>query len=113
MDTGTEVDWRIRADGPGRHEVRIDLEGEKIIKEIVVGEGLHRLSPQRPSTLWRTVLYPAETPLPRESAFLSVEMDYPPAKVRFLRWRQHWLVYFFILSIVFAFAFKGPLRVEI
>ena len=54
------------------------------------------------------MLYPAEPPLPR-GPVRAIEVDYPDAGT----WlgMPRWLVLFFVLSIVFAFALKGRMGV--
>ena len=83
-------------------------------KTIEVGPG------ERPAVSLRTgkgfldlLLYPGEPPIPAETGVESVEIIYPEARLEFFGLRVHWLVAFFILSIVFGFAFKPILRVQI
>jgi len=108
-----EVDWRIRADGPGTHKVTLDLSGYHLEKQVVVLEGLVRVSPSRfASTFWQTLLYPGEPPIPKEFGIERIDISYPTRFIKIFRWEIHWLVVFFVLSIVFAFAFKRAFRVE-
>jgi Phosphoenolpyruvate phosphomutase len=49
---------------------------------------------------------------PREASRRGVRwppysVQYPEATVSLLGWRVHWMVAFFVLSIVFAFALRG------
>lgn len=108
-----EVDWRIRADAPGTHKVTLDLSGYRLEKQVVVLEGLVRVSPSRfASTFWQTLLYPGEPPIPKEFGIERIDISYPTRFIKIFRWEIHWLVVFFVLSIVFAFAFKRAFRVE-
>ena len=108
-----EVDWRIRADGAGTHKVTLDLSGYRLEKQVVIAQGLVRVSPSRfASTFWQTLLYPGEPPIPKEFGIERIDISYPTRFIKIFRWEIHWLVVFFVLSIVFAFAFKRAFRVE-
>lgn len=112
--TGTEVDWAIRATGPGDHEVGILLDGDRVTKRLAAGDRLTKLSvlrtvPSFPNSLF----HPAEPPIPKGSAFKTIQVIYPDGRVRILGKDVHWMIPFFLFSIVFAFLLKGPLKVEI
>lgn len=131
-----EVCWRVRAVKPGAYllDVRVGAAdsrtsdtaasasraapavtgGVLVRKTIEVGRG------GRPVAYRRTgkgfldlLLYPGEPPIPAETGVESVEIIYPEARLEFFGLRIHWLVAFCILSIVFGFAFKPLLRVQI
>jgi hypothetical protein len=109
-----EIDWRIRALRPGVHTVWIEVDGRRLEKQVVVGQGLASVSPARISAAsWETVLYPAEPPLPREAGIDRIEVGYPPRWVAIFGFEMHWLIYFVIASLGFMFALRRPLRVEI
>jgi hypothetical protein len=57
------------------------------------------------------IAYPAETPVPKDGPIERIELAYTEADVDFFGWRTHWLIAFLILTIVFAFALRGPLGV--
>lgn len=110
----SEADWRIQATGRGAHEIRLQLEDRVITKSITVGSGRGQISPRRPSHAWLDqLLYPVEDPVPGGGPLTSIEVDYPSATVSLLGWDTHWMIAFFILTIVFAFALQKPLRVTI
>ena len=54
-----------------------------------------------------------EPPLPRSSAIESIEVLYKPLDFRVLGWGIHWVIVFFLLSIVAGFALRRPFGVEI
>jgi uncharacterized membrane protein (DUF106 family) len=57
-------------------------------------------------------LHPWEEPFDRDSVVQSISIDYPDR----LSWAGvtvWWLVYFFVVSMVFAFVFKPFLKVRI
>lgn len=109
-----EVAWRVRALRPGEHSVWIDVNGQRLEKRVVVAQGLASVSPLRVSSAsWETVLYPAEPPLPASAGIDRIAVDYPPASLRVFGFEMHWLLYFVLVTVVFMFILRGPLRVEI
>ena len=131
-----EVCWRIRAEKPGAYvlDVRIGAadsqtsntassapgagpaaSGNSVVRKTVeVGRGGRPVAYRRTGTdSLDLLLYPGEPPIPAETGVESVEITYPEARLEFFGLRVHWLVAFFILSIVFGFAFKPILRVQI
>jgi uncharacterized membrane protein (DUF106 family) len=131
-----EVCWRIRAEKPGAYllDVRTGAadsqtsntassapgagpaaSGSSVVRKTVeVGRGGRPVAYRRTGTdSLDLLLYPGEPPIPAETGVESVEIIYPEARLEFFGLRVHWLVAFCILSIVFGFAFKPLLRVQI
>lgn len=109
-----ELDWRIRAIAEGEHEMTLRLAGEEHSKSVRVSGNVVRRSPRRPSPgLLDQLLFPVEPPLPADSLVESIEVTYPDAGVSLLGWETHWIVVFFILTIVVAFALRKPFDVTI
>jgi hypothetical protein len=110
-----EVSWRIRATEPGRHQLLVQAGGEdSVVKEIVVGEGWGKTSSLRTGkSIVDKLLWPGEAPTPSASAIQSIEVIYPTLPIWVFGWDLNWLFVFFVLSLVFGYAFKGALGVEI
>ena len=113
---GEEVDWRVRADEPGEHTLTLTVLGQVLQKKVVVfpNGSLARVSPGAATAglLWGASLNSdGESPLVNAAQFIEVE--YPSRTIRVLGWELHWLLVFFVLSTVFAFALKGFFKVEI
>ncbi len=109
-----EVAWRIRAETPGAHVIRLTVAGHAVEKQVVVGERALKVPALRPGPDFLAVLlYPGERPLPEAAGLASVRLQYPPLPLPFLGWELNWLVAFFVLTILSGFAFKGALGVEI
>ena len=109
-----EVDWRIQAVEPGIHKVSVRLLGHRLDKQVVVAQGLYRVSPSRlRSRFWQMLLHPNEPPILQPAAVQRIDIHYPKRIIRFFYWNVHWLVYFFVASIIFAFALKRLFRVEL
>lgn len=109
-----QADWRIRAQRPGIYRLRIRLGEAEMDKSVLVSNSVvRRRSVVRPSgRLLSQVLYPVEPPLPA-GPIESIAVDYPEAEVSLLGWETHWLVVFFILTTIGAFALHGLFRVAI
>ncbi len=110
-----EVSWRVRAEAPGRHTLLVRAgQGAAVEKELVVGERWGKVSPLRTGkSILDNLLYPGEAPIPSSHSVQSVEVIYPSLPIRAFGWNLNWILLFFVLSIVFGYAFKGVIGVEI
>ena len=109
-----EADWRIGALSDGSHELSLEVDGLELVKSVIVGRHSGTISPRRPSaSLLDQLLYPVEPPVPGDASVAAIEVAYPTGTVSFLGWDTHWMIVFFILTIVIAFALQKPLRVTI
>ena len=109
-----ETAWRLRATAPGSYQLGVSAGGESVTKELVVGDGWGAVSPLRTGeSLIDMLLYPGEDPISPESAVRAIELAYPELPLTVFGWKIHWLIILFAGVIVFAFAFKGLLGVEI
>jgi hypothetical protein len=109
-----EADWRVRGVEPGRYQLAITAGGRTVEKELVVSEGWGPISTRRLGTNpWDLLLWPGEPPLPAGSAIESIQVLYEPLPMRLFGWEIHWIILFFVFSIAFGYAFKGPLGVQV
>jgi uncharacterized membrane protein (DUF106 family) len=110
-----EIDWRIRALAPGPAVLTFRVAGRTLNKPIAVaGRPFRKVSTHTVGgSLVRELLYPGERPLPGDGPLRTIEVTYPPKHLNLLGLGLHWLVAYFILSIVFGFSFKGVFKVEI
>ncbi len=115
MQEEREIDWRLSPKTNGLHEIAFTLDGAKIVKTLAVGQKpLSRLSPLKPGRKFMDVAFnPSEPALAKDLPIKSIEVAYPEARLDFLGIHFHWLVAFFILSIIFGFGLKGLFKVEI
>ncbi len=111
-----EVNWRVSAVELGAHELTLTTPDGPLTKSVqvsdkVVRRSTHRLAPGFVNQL----LYPAEDPLPASSPVQSIIVSYPAGNAGFEGWESEWtwMLVFFILSVVFAFALRKPLNVTI
>jgi hypothetical protein len=111
-----EIDWRVRASVRGVHELKFGLDGKSFTKTIAVGQTPleTKIVPRRVrSGGFDALNHPGEALLPADGPVVSVEVAYPPARLKLLGLSMHWLAAYFLLSIVFGFGLKGIFRVEI
>ncbi len=108
-----EILWQLEATQKGYSSIIFQVNGEKIEKSFAVGDGFMRISAERPGWQWTNVmLYPAEKPFASDSLVQSIRIDYPE-RTSSTGGTNHWLIYFFIASMIFALIFKPFLKVRI
>jgi uncharacterized membrane protein (DUF106 family) len=107
------VSWRIRAIEPGRHAIKIRSGELEVKKLVVVGRGWGKVPAVRSGrNAIDVLLWPGEPPIPG-GPVRAVEIQYPPLDVSFAGFSMHWLIWFFILSIVFGYLMKDFLGVQL
>lgn len=107
IPTENEMAWRVGAERLGEYELTIGWGDDVYEKSILVSNSVARRSPIRLEPgFFNQLLYPAENPLPKDSGIQSIEIGYTEEEVGLFGVHLHWLIWFFILSIVFAFSLK-------
>ena len=110
----SQVLWRLVAERDGDYELGLDIAGVRLTKSVRVTPRTVRLSPVRVDAGFLSqLLYPAEPPLPSGSPVRAIHLSYPGREVSVLGRGMHWMIPFFVLSIVFAFALRGLFKVTI
>ena len=108
IPTLMEAAWRVVAEQDGNYELSVVVDGRTYTKSVETSSTIVRRSPVRLAPgLVNQTLYPAEAPLPADSPLASIVLTYPARDVSMFGWQVHWLVPFFLLSIVFAFALRN------
>jgi hypothetical protein len=108
-----EVCWNIKAGESGYHRLEFLVGEQTVEKELAVGDGFMRVSVQRPGWHWLDVLTnPWEKPFRPESAVASISIDYP-RRSSWTSGSDWWVGYWFIVSMVAAFAFRRALKVNV
>ena len=109
-----EVCWRVRGISAGRFDLTVSDGQEKVTKQVAVGGRLEGVSSVRTGEGWLTgLLYPGEAPIPGQSGLASIEILYPPLDILILGKHVNWVILFLVVSLVFGYAFKGMLGVQI
>jgi uncharacterized membrane protein (DUF106 family) len=111
----SQLAWRLAPQRDGDFEVGVSIDGSPAVtKSVRVTGRTVRLSPVRVAPAFLSeLIYPAEPPLPAESPIRAIHLDYPDRDVSVLGYGMHWLIPFFVLSIAFAFALRGRMKVTI
>lgn len=113
-----EIIWKLKALQAGIHELDFQvrdksLGDETVQKQLVAGEGFVPVSVKRPGRQWSDILLnPLEKPFGPDSQVSFITIDYPdrPGLTCGTDW---WVIYFFIVSMVFALIVKPLLKVRI
>lgn len=112
-----EAAWRISAEREGEYELTVSAGAEiatKTMRVDAVPERPARRSPVRlEAGFWNEFLHPAERPLPPGGVITSIEVTYPDGGIEFFGWDLDWMVVFFALSVLMAFALRRPFGVTI
>lgn len=111
----SQLAWRLVPESDGDFEIGVAVDGaEPVTKSVRVTDRTVRLSPVRVDRSFLSqVIYPAEAPLPAGSPIRAIHLDYPDREVSVLGFGMHWMIPFFVLSIAFAFALRGRMKVTI
>jgi uncharacterized membrane protein (DUF106 family) len=108
-----DLTWRLAATEAGSYDIGLTIDGESYSKTAEVADDLRRLSPNKVRGWMHELVFPAESPVGKDGAVESISLSYPDREVSLLGWKSHWLVHFFILTIVFAFLLRKPMGVTI
>lgn len=107
-----EADWRVRAARAGKYELTVKASGKDYAKEFVVGEaGAGRVSARRVAGIWAQLMNPGERPL--SSDLKEIEVTYASRENKLFGLGVHWVITFFVVSLIAAFALKGILKTEV
>jgi len=105
--------WNLVPREAGYHRLVFDVDGQKIEKELAAGDGYMRVSLERPALdLSAVVLHPLERAFGPHSPVRSIEIEYP-ARSSWTSGTNSWVIYWFIASMVAAFAFRKALKVNL
>ncbi len=111
----SQLAWRLVAETEGNYQLGVALDGAPPVeKSVRVTQRAVRLAPERVDTGFLSqLLYPAEPPLPEAGPIRAIRLAYPDREVSVLGFGMHWMIPFFVLSLVFAFSLKGVFKVTI
>ena len=109
-----EAAWRVAADEAGTYQLAVSLDGRAVTKQLRVSDQVGWRAPERLERgFLNQLLYPAEAPIEEDVPIEAIYVSYPERAVNLLGWETHWMIAFFLLSIVFAFALKKRFGVVI
>lgn len=111
-----EIDWRIRVDSISESEQSLVLyDGNTSIKTpLATGSELQRIYPELMKKSWLDVLLNPGAPFLDDTDYIQkIEISYPERVMTLFSIPVHWLISFFVLSVIAGFALKKPFGVEI
>jgi uncharacterized membrane protein (DUF106 family) len=109
-----EVVWRLRPTVAGEYDVRVRVGSESYTKRVQVAGGVVRRSPVRlEGGLVNQVLYPSEPSLPDDAPVTAITVAYAEQDLDVYGFSLNWMVWYFALSLIFAFALRKPFGVTI
>ena len=110
-----EVVWRVRPTKEGRHELQVNVNDATVTKELNVSNTRYaRVSPLRPGdSFWDKLLFPTEKPADDGDVIQKVSAEFPIGESPVFGWNVHWIITYFIASIVIALLIKPFLNVKI
>jgi len=104
---------RIQSQLPGRAEILVGDGVTQASKEIVTATGLERVSAERLRRGWfERLLEPGEGALPVSGDIASIAVQYPGRSLSLGPVSLNWLVAYFVLTLISAFALKPLLGAE-
>lgn len=104
--------WRIRAREPGLHKLKFQVDDETVEKELVVGDGLERVSVERAGANWVTQLFhPVESILSSSSPVHRIEVKYPD-RISWIYGSDYWVLTFFVISMLVALVLAPVFKVK-
>ncbi len=108
-----EVCWNLKAREPGSHRLVFQVGDRTRSKELAIGDGLMRVSTQRPPWDWSAILLnPGEEPFRPDDPVRSIEIDYPH-RSSWTSGTDSWVIYWFVVSMVAALCFRRALNVAV
>ena len=115
IEESHEINWRFVATQEGIQRFDVTIDGTTVSKRVSVAQKpLSKISPLKPGKkILDQVLYPTEAPVDSRLPIQKIEIQYPSKNMNLLGWGIHWIIVYFVLSIVFGFAFKGVFKVQI
>ena len=108
-----ELCWNVKAKKPGEYRLVFQVGDQPVTKELAVGDGFMRVSAERPGWDWtRILLNPWEKPFRPGEPVRSIAITYPE-RTSYTSGSGYWVIYWFGVSMIAAFCFKGVLKVNI
>jgi uncharacterized membrane protein (DUF106 family) len=118
VESQRELCWNLKARENGYHRLVLEADDkpdEKQLaeKQLAIGEGFMRVSPRRPAWDWTDeLLNPWEQPFRADSPIQSIDIQYPDRK-SWTSGTNHWVIYWFVASMVGALCFRRALNVQV
>ncbi|RMF94266.1 MAG: hypothetical protein D6734_08190 [Candidatus Schekmanbacteria bacterium] len=114
IERENEIDWRLRVEKSGNYKLTFIVNGKRYEKKLLAENILQRVGAEKEKVNFEHILLtPAETPFPSDSPIEEVRINYPEMNLTFWGVEIHWLIVFFVLSIISAFGLKDVFKVQV
>jgi len=109
----SEVYWELQPREQGNHELSFRVGNQTYNKTFSAGAGFTPLSPLRPaaSDPFDALLFPLEKPFSKQGSVRSIQIDYPD-RVSKIYGTDWWILYFCIISMIFALLSKPFIKIR-
>jgi len=105
--------WKIKANENGLHKLNFNIDGRNFEKELIVGEGIKRVSEMRPGWNFSDILFhPWEKPFRKDSIIQSISIEYPE-RISYTSGTNWWIFYLIVMSMIFGLILMPVLKVKI
>lgn len=109
----SEVNWKVRVKDSSPAELVLRIAGEEFRRPLNLSGDNRPIYPaSAKGGLLNAIEYPGQPRLPADSVINRVEIEVPTRYLDCLLLDLHWIVIYFVLSLILAFALKKPFRVE-
>ena len=110
----SEVVWKIAPKAAGDFELQVTVGNQSVSKRVRVADAIVRRSPVRLERgFLNQLLYPAEPALASDAPVSEIAVAYPERDVSIFGFELHWLIVYFGLTMVFAFALRKRFNVTL
>ncbi|MCA9215093.1 MAG: hypothetical protein KDB27_18625 [Planctomycetales bacterium] len=107
------VCWNITPKQQGLHEVSVNVGDQQFTKQLAVSDGFMATSLKRPARQWtEMLLHPLEPAFVADSPVQSIEISFPDRE-SWTAGTDYWIIYWFAVSMIAAFAVKPFFNVNI
>jgi uncharacterized membrane protein (DUF106 family) len=107
------VCWKIRPTSSGTHELVFRIGEQSYRKQLATGDGYMPTSLKRPAwSVADILMHPRESPFARDSMVQSIDVAFPERE-SWTTGSSTWLIYWFVMSMIAAFAAKPILKVNL
>lgn len=109
-----EALWGLKITGEGRGEITVEANGNEYAMPVVAGGGVPRAAGARSGgSLYDRLMNPGLKALPAGSGLEIIEIEYPAREMTIGNYNIHWIIIYFVISVVFGYSVKGLFGVEV
>ncbi|MBI3405450.1 MAG: hypothetical protein HY046_08335 [Acidobacteria bacterium] len=108
-----EIDWRLQARTQGSYDLTLKATSEELTKRVEVQGRMPIVNSARVrGNVWEQLLNMGESPVPNSSKFERIEINYEAQETSVAGFRMHWMIPFFVISMVAGLALKRVVGAE-